>query len=81
MIWNTRVSDFVCKVWSGRERAMPARGARARRHGLCGEPAYAGLRRTRRGRATRTGTRVERVKSTPHPSVLVGGVRQRRGAP
>ena len=19
MIWNTRVSDFVCKVWSGRE--------------------------------------------------------------
>ena len=28
---------------------MPARGARARRHGLCGEPAHAGLRRARRG--------------------------------
>eukprot|EP00964_Phaeocystis_antarctica_P061315 scaffold36629_cov44-Phaeocystis_antarctica.AAC.1 len=43
---------------SGSVRATPGgrcpRGARARRHGLCGEPAYAGLRRTRRGRATRT---------------------------
>eukprot|EP00964_Phaeocystis_antarctica_P023705 scaffold13243_cov72-Phaeocystis_antarctica.AAC.2 len=53
--------------------AMPARGAGAaapRPHGMCREPAYAGLRRTRRGRATRTGTRVERVK----------GVGQRRRA-
>ena len=50
----------------------------------CGEPAYAGLRRTRRGRAThwhRVWRGENRGKTTPHPSVLVGGVRQRRGAP
>ena len=76
--------------------AMPARGAGAAAHGLCaGNPAHAGLRRTRRGRAIRTGTRVWRgykvngparepeipSKNPPDTSVLVRGVGQRRRAP
>eukprot|EP00964_Phaeocystis_antarctica_P145699 scaffold111808_cov54-Phaeocystis_antarctica.AAC.1 len=80
-----------------RVRATPGgrcpRGARARRHGLCGEPAYAGLRRTRSGGGPHAlAPRVERVngpvgepkspyKNPPHTSVLVRGVRQRRRAP
>ena len=95
VIATTIFIGFACD-YCVRVRATPGgrcpRGARARRHGLCGEPAYAELRRTRRGRATRTGTRVERVngpggepeipsKNPPHTSVLVRGVGQRRRAP
>ena len=63
-------------------RAIPARGPGAAARTVWGTCIpYAGLRRTRRGRAARNGTRVERVKSTTPLSPVVGGVGQRRGAP
>ena len=56
---GSRTCRYTAWVPRGLERvrATPGgqclRGAWARRYGLCGAPAYAGLRRTRRGRATR----------------------------